>query len=172
MNYDSYGDGSQYAAITFLIIGLVYGFAFLVIIAVYVVTAIAFMSFFRKVGVKPWIAWVPVYNNWVRLEVGGQRGWFSLFSIVPYGGIATAVFLGIAAYRNGIAFRKDSGYVALAVLLPFVWAFILGGNNSVYEPALLTAAGYPPPLAGYGSVVPNFANVDYQPPAAPQPPAA
>jgi hypothetical protein len=34
----------------------------------------------------------------------------------------------------------------------------------VYEPELITAAGYPPPRAGYGSLVPNFANVDYQAP--------
>ncbi len=172
MTYDSYGNGGQYAALIFLFVAAFYVAIFLVVAAAYVVTAIAFMSFFRKVGVKPWIAWVPFYNNWVRLEIGGQRGWFSLFSLIPYGGIATAVFLGIAAYRNGIAFRKDGGYVALAVLLPFVWAFILGGKDAVYEPALLTAAGYPPPLAGYGSVVPNYATAAYQAPTAPQSPAA
>jgi hypothetical protein len=173
MDY-GYGDGSQYAALTFLIIGIVYGVIFLVVIAVYVVTAFAFMSLYRKVGIKPWIAWVPFYNYWVWLELGGQPGWLALLSIIPYGGIVTVVFIGIGAHRTGKAFGKDGGYVALAVLLPFVWAFILGSRNEVYDPSRITAAGFPPPLAGYGSSKPNFANVDYVPPTAPPaaPPAA
>jgi hypothetical protein len=166
MDY-GYDDGSQYAGLTFLIFGLVWGFAFLFAAAIYVVTAFAFMSLYRKVGIKPWIAWVPFYNYWVWLELGGQPGWISLLTIVPYGSIVTLVFLGIGSHRTGIAFRKEGGYVALAVLFPFIWAFILGSKDQVYDPALITAAGYPPPRAGYGSVVPNYANIDYVPPAAP-----
>lgn len=165
MNYDNYSGDSQSAGLVFLVFGLVYGFIFLVLIASYLVNAFAFMSFFRKVGVKPWIAWVPIYNNWVRLEVGGQKGWFSLFALVSPGVLVTLIFTGIAAYRSGIAFRKDSAYVALAILLPFVWAFLLGGKSAVYEPALMTATGYPP-LAGYGSLTANFANAPQAAPAA------
>jgi hypothetical protein len=171
-----YGDGSGAAAGVFLAIFIIYGLVIigtlLFALAWYVVTAFAFMSFFRKVGVKPWIAWVPFYSQWVWLEVGGQRGWLALLSIIPYGNIVTLVFLGIGSHRTGIAFRKESGYVVLAVLLPFVWAFILGGKDSIYEPALITAAGHPPPLAGFGSVVPNYANADYQAPPPYTPPAA
>jgi hypothetical protein len=166
MDYGYYDNGSAGAAVIFLVIALVYGFAFLIGIAIYVVTAFAFMSFFRKVGVKPWIAWVPFYNTWVWLEIGGQPGWISLLSLVPYGSIATLVFVGIGAHRIGIAFRKQGGHVALAVLLPFVWAFLLGAKDEVYQPELITAAGYPPPLVGYGSVTPRYPNADYQPPSA------
>lgn len=169
MDYGSgYSDGGAIAAFILAIYAIIFGVVIFFWIAWYVVTAFAFMSFFRKVGVKPWIAWVPFYNTWVRLELGGQPGWISLLSIVPYGGgTVTLVFVGISSYRTDIGFRKDGGYVALAILLPFVWAFILGGKDSVYDPALITAAGHPPPRAGYGSVVPNYANIDYQaPPAA------
>lgn len=121
--------------------------------AVYVVTAFAFMSFFRKVGVEPWIAWVPYYSTWKWLEVGGQAGWLSLLGLVPYGSIATLVFLGIGINRIGVAFRKPgAGYVVLGILVPFAWAFILGGKNEVYQPELVTQAGYPAPRAGYGGV--------------------
>ncbi len=166
-NGNGYNDGAAVAGIVILIWALVVGFVLLFWIALYVVNAFAFMSLYRKVGIKPWIAWVPYYNTWVRLELGGQQGWFALLSLIPYGSIATLVVAGIAGHRTGIAFRKDNGYVALAVLLPFVWAFILGSKESVYDPALITAAGYPPPLAGYGSARPNYANVDYVSPAAP-----
>ncbi|MES2171212.1 MAG: DUF5684 domain-containing protein [Actinomycetota bacterium] len=168
MDYgNGYTDGAGFAALFVLIYGIIIGISVLFVIAVYVVTAFAFMSLYRKVGIKPWIAWVPFYNYWVWLELGGQPGWIALLSIVPYGNIVTLVFLGIGSHRTGVAFRKGGGYVALAVLLPFVWAFLLGSRNEVYDPSLITAAGYPPPRAGYGSVVPNYANVDYLPPTAP-----
>jgi hypothetical protein len=173
VDYVYSGDGGAVAVLTFFIIyGVIILASLLIGVAYYVVTAFAFMSLYRKVGIKPWIAWVPYYNYWVWLELGGQRGWLALLSVVPYGGIVTLVFLGIGSYRTGIAFRRDGSYVVLALLLPFVWAFILGGRNSVYEPELITARGYPPPLAGRGSVVANYATAAHRPPRFAAPPAA
>ncbi|WP_100364879.1 DUF5684 domain-containing protein [Diaminobutyricimonas aerilata] len=68
--------------------------SFLLIAAlVYAVQAIALMFFFTKVGVEQWKAWVPFYNVWVWLEVGGQPGWLALLGLIPGGSIVTFVFL-------------------------------------------------------------------------------
>jgi vacuolar-type H+-ATPase subunit I/STV1 len=164
------GDPGLLIAAYFSIFFGVIVFSLLVGLAAYVVTALSLMSFFRKVGVRPWIAWVPVYNNWVWLEVGGQRGWLSLLSIIPYGGTISAIFLYIGMYRSGLAFGKTGGFLVLGIFLPFVWAFILGSRAEVYRPELITAAGYGLPLAGYGSVGYNYANAwsapGWVPPAA------
>jgi uncharacterized protein DUF5684 len=120
-------------------------------LALYVVNAFALMSLFRKVGVAPWIGWVPYYNTWTVLELGGQPGPLALLSLAPYGNYAVLVFLAIAHHRTGIAFRKDTGWVVLAIFLPFVWAFLLGRDEEVYRPELITAAGYPPPRVGFGA---------------------
>lgn len=135
------------------VIVMVATFLITAVIAVvaYVVMALALMSLFRKVGVEPWIAWVPIYSYWKWLEVGGQNGLFSLFTLIPYGGIVTAVFLYIGMHRTGIAFGKDVGFLVLGIFLPFVWAFILGSGSETYRPERITQAGYPPPLAGFGS---------------------
>lgn len=125
---------------------------FLMLAVAYVVNALAFSSFFKKVGVEPWIAWVPVYNNWKILEVTGQQGWTALLVFVPYGSIVTAVFLAIGMYRTGIAFGKDGSFVVLGIFLPFVWAFLLGSADQVYRPEVFSARGWPPPLAGHGAV--------------------
>src|SRR5882757_1828809 len=101
-----YGDGSGFLAALLVVYAAVFGFALLVAVVVYVLTGFAFMKLFRKVGVEPWAAWVPFFNVWRILELGGQAGWFVLFSIIPYGSIVSAVFEGIGAYRIGIAFRK------------------------------------------------------------------
>jgi len=120
-------------------------------LALYIVNAFALMSLFRKVGVAPWIGWVPYYNTWTVLELGGQPGPLALLSLAPYGSYAVLVFLAIAHHRTGIGFRKDTGWVVLAIFLPFVWAFLLGRDDEVYRPELITAAGYPPPKVGFGA---------------------
>ena len=126
-------------------------FILVVFAAFYVIMALALSRLFKKVGIEPWIAWVPIYSTWKWLELGGFAGWISLISLIPYGGIVSAVFLYIGMYRTGIAFRKEGTWVVLGIFLPFVWAFLLGRDEEVYQPELITQAGYPPPLVGYGS---------------------
>lgn len=127
------------------------GIFLLFALVIYVVNAFALMSLFRKVGVAPWIGWVPYYNTWTLLELGGQPGPLALLSLVPYGSYAVIVFLAIANHRTGLAFRKDSSWVVLAIFLPYVWAFLLGRAEERYQPELITAAGYPPPRVGFGA---------------------
>lgn len=151
---NGYGDYDNYGWIVgavFAVYAVVLGFAVLFAIAYYVVMSIALSRFFTKVGVDGWIAWVPFYSTWRWLEVGGQPGWLALLRLVG-GGIVTTIFLYIGMWRSGIAFRKDGGFLVLGIFLPFVWAFLLARPQEQYQPELITAAGYPPPLAGYGSL--------------------
>lgn len=121
------------------------------ILVSYLLMALSLASLFAKVGIEPWIAWVPIYNYWKWLELGGQKGWYSLLMLIPYGSIVTGVFLIIGMYRTGIAFQRTGGFLVLGIFLPFVWAFILGSRNEVYRPELISYAGYGPPLVGYGA---------------------
>lgn len=179
MDYDyDYGYGAAAAGAVFalyaalLLLTLVFAAAF------YVVMALALSSFFKKVGVESWIAWVPIYNTWKWLEVGGQQGWLALISLIPYGSIVTSVFLYIGMYRTGRAFGKDGAFLVLGIFLPFVWAFILGSKSSgEYRPEVFAASGWPPPFAGYGSVPtaarpPGGYQQPYQPYEPPTPPPA
>ncbi|WP_291043701.1 DUF5684 domain-containing protein [Herbiconiux sp.] len=129
----------------------------LIVAALWVLMGFALMALFRKVGIKPWVAWVPVYRTWVWLELGGQPGWLSLLSIAGLGTV-TSVFLYIGMWRTGLAFRKDAGFLVIGIFFPYVWAFMLGGRTAVYEPQLLAWHRQPPPRAGYGSYLPNPAN--------------
>lgn len=166
MNHDAATTADVFAvfAIFFAIYAAFILFVLLLSLASYVVLGFTLGSFFRKVGVESWIAWVPFYNRWKWLEVGGQPGWIALLTLVPGGSYVTLVFSAIGGYRTGIAFRKDGSWVVLALFLPWVWTYLLGRESEVYDPALIVAAGYPPPLAGYGSVPPGF-----RPPPPPAP---
>src|SRR3954468_4822303 len=138
----------------FAVFAIWFGIVLLLSLALYVVNAFALMSLFRKVGVAPWIGWVPFYNTWTELELGGQPGPIALLSLAPYGIYVVLVFRAIANYRTDIAFRKETSWVVLAIFLPFVWAFLLGRAEERYEPELIAAAGYPPPKVGFGSTGP------------------
>jgi hypothetical protein len=146
--------GNDTAAGVLVIIIAYAVFTAVILLIVYLLTAITLMLFFRKVGVTPGLAWVPVYNYWKWLEVGGQNGAWALLSLIPYGGLVTTVFLAIGMHRTGIAFRKDSAWVVLGVFLPWLWCILLSRPEQTYSPELITAAGYPPPRAGYGAVAP------------------
>jgi len=128
-----------------------FAFIFIVFAALYVVTALALSRLFAKVGVEPWIAWVPIYSTWKWLELGGFPGWVAILSVIPYANLVTSVFLWIGMYRTGLAFRKGGEWVVLGIFLPVVWAFLLARPTETYEPQLITQAGYPPPLVGHGS---------------------
>jgi hypothetical protein len=153
MDYDyGYSYAGAMGAIVAIYLGILL-VTLLFLAAYYVLMAIALSTFFKKVGVEGWIAWVPIYNHWKWLEVGGQPGWLSLLSLVPGGSYVTLVFLYIGMYRTGKAFGKDGSFVVLGIFLPFVWAFMLGGRSSgEYHPEWFASYGWPPPYAGYGSV--------------------
>jgi hypothetical protein len=159
-------DGSNALSIILLVYGILAAYLVFALLVNYVLYGIALMLFFRKVGVEPWIAWVPYYRYWKWLEVGGQNGAFVLFSLIPYGSVATFVFVYIGMWRTGKAFGKDVGMLILGIFLPFVWLFVLSGRNEVYHPEWLASYGYSPPRAGFGSVPPQATYTSPPPPAA------
>jgi len=120
----------------------------------YLLTAITLTMFFRKVGVTPGLAWVPIYNYWKWLEVGSQPGPIALLVLVPGVAIVTRIFLILGMHRSDIAFGKGTEWIVLGIFLPWLWCILLSQPAEQYHPERLTAAGYPPPRAGIGSVAP------------------
>ena len=94
--------GNDTAAGVWVVI-LAYGVFFgVVLLFSYLLTAITLMFFFRKVGVAPGIAWVPIFNTWTWLRVGGQPGPIALLALTP-AAIVVRIFLALAMYRIDLA---------------------------------------------------------------------
>jgi hypothetical protein len=149
-------DVSSNALAAFFAIFAVAYFAFIVFLIVFaivywVLTAWSFMLLFRKVGIEPWIAWVPVYNIWKVLELGGFPGWMSLLAFIPFGSTVRDVFLYIGTYRIGTAFGKDGTWVLLAIFVLPLWGFLLGRASEQYRPETFIERGWNGPYAGRGS---------------------
>lgn len=99
----------------------------------YVVVSIFLMRIFKKAGVPQWAAWVPIYNSWKLLEIGGQQGFWAILAIIPIVNIASAIFMYIAMYNIGLKLGKEGIFVLLAIFLPIVWLIWLAVDKSTWD---------------------------------------
>ena len=99
----------------------------------YVVRSWALGRIFKKAGVASWRAWVPVYNQWVLLQLGGQAGWWSVVMFVPFVNIVALVYRYVAQYYVGAKLQKQGPFLLLAIFLPIVWYIWLGVDSSKWD---------------------------------------
>lgn len=108
-------------------------FALVLSVAFYIASAILLSRIFKKAGVDPWKAWVPVYNSWILLELGDQKGFWAVLALIPIVNIVAAVFMYIAMYNIGLKFGKEGAFVLLAIFLPLVWFIWLAVDSSTWK---------------------------------------
>lgn len=114
---------------------VVFGWSFAGALIAYVYYGFALMGIFAKAGLKKWPAWVPVFNMWRVLQLGGQKGWWVLVSLVPFvGALIYLVFLIIAGVKIQTAFGKPGVFYLLALLITPVWYGILAWDKSEWRP--------------------------------------
>lgn len=112
---------------------LVMGISFLFMAVVYAIAAWLLSRIFKKAGVAQWKAWVPFYNNWTMLELGGQQGFWAVLAVVPILAIVSGVFMYIAMYNIGLRLGKSGAFVLWAIFLPIVWMIWLAFDNSTWQ---------------------------------------
>jgi hypothetical protein len=117
-------------------------FLFVVTTITYIIAAIFLGLIFKKAGVASWIAWVPVYNSWKLLEIGGQKGFWSLFSLAGLS-IITAIFIYISMYNIGLKFGKSGTFILLGIFFAPIWLIWIAldaskWNNMLGEPSVAT----------------------------------
>jgi len=144
----------------FILIGTIIG---------YILNAFLLSRIFKKAGVEPWKAWVPIYNSWVMLELGEQKGWWAVLLLVPFVNFVALVFLIIAEYNIGLKLGKEGVFVLLAIFLPIVWLAWLAFDKSTWKGAtapVLATTGAAPVQPTEATTIPP----DTQPPVPPQTP--
>ena len=154
--YDRLGAGDEQTMLAaFGIYAALFGVLLVVAAISFLLTAVPLAALFSKAGVERWKAWVPIYNTYVWLQLGGQSGHWLWLSFIPYGSIVTSIFLYIGMFRTGKAFGKEGGFLVLGIFLPWIWLFILGFGRDLYRPELIAAAGLRTPLIGHGAATPT-----------------
>lgn len=110
-------------------------FGLLAAAVIYVITALCLSRIFKKTGVETWKAWVPIYNTWVMLELGGQQGFWAVLTLLPIVNIIAAVFIWIAMYQIGLNFGKPSAFILLGIFFPLIWLIWLAVDKSTWKGA-------------------------------------
>lgn len=100
---------------------------------VYVVSCIFRQRVFAKASVKSWKAWIPFYNEYVMLQLGGQNGWWVFFSFVPFCSVVASAFIIVAEYFVQRKLGKPDWYLVVAVLVQPVWLGILAYDSSTWD---------------------------------------
>lgn len=135
--YDNYYNDSYYnsydstAAAGFSIMAFLFIFFFAIV--AYVVFALLLGRIFKKAGLPQWKAWVPVYNNWLFLELGNQQGFWAVLAFIPIVNIVSAVFMYIAMYNIGLKLGKEGAFVLWGIFLPIVWYIWLAVDDSKWK---------------------------------------
>lgn len=125
-----------------VILGML-GFSFIIISYVAVVFLLG--RIFKKAGQPQWSAWIPIYNNWKLLELGGQPGFWAPLALVPYLGFATLIFTYIAMYNIGLKLGKAKWFVGVAIFLPLLWLMWLAFDDSTWPKSSPKARKKNPP---------------------------
>jgi len=122
-------------------------FSLLFVLAFYVLYSIMLGKIFKKAGIESWKAWVPVYNSWIMLELGGQKGYWAVVALIPFVGIIGAIFMYIAMYYISLGFGKESVFVLLAIFFPVIWVIWLAVDASTWKPVMAVEPSAAPTAA-------------------------
>ncbi len=106
------------------------GVGLLVLLVCWVWYSAALAAVFRRLGAPTWKAWTPVVQEVELYERGGVPGWSALYLFVPVVQLWGVVLRGVAAHRIGRSLGRGAGATVLAVLLPPVWASVVGWSGA------------------------------------------
>lgn len=170
----------------FLVIALIWG---LIGLAFFIWYLAAMARLFPLIGLPAGHGWIPLWNDWRLIARAGLPGWVAILYLVPGANIVAVVFRTIAQHRIGREVGVGAGYTVLGLVLPPLWATLIGsiiGPQGLRPPSAPFASGFgaapftggfgagpavPGAAAGSpGSAVPGFPGAlpgTAQPPAAP-----
>ena len=92
----------------------------------YVWYALALSKLFTKLGAESWRGWVPILNEMEILTRGGVPGWSVVYYFIPVVNLYGLYLKITAVHRINVQLGRGAGMTVLAVVLPPVWASILG----------------------------------------------
>ncbi|MFZ2545175.1 MAG: DUF5684 domain-containing protein [Candidatus Saccharimonadales bacterium] len=129
-NYDAPTTDTVTSGAGLLFIGIIFLFLIIVAIIFYAVSAFLLGRIFKKAGEPQWSAWVPIYNTWKLLEIGGQQGFWAILALLPFVNIISAVYMYIAMFKIGKNLGKEDWFILLAIFVPIIWMIWLAFDDS------------------------------------------
>ena len=107
-------------------------FAWILIIALAVLTLVAKWKVFKKANVDGWEALIPIHSDIVEMQLGGMKTYWYFLNLIAICGIGPLVVLFWKSILLAKAFGKGAGFGVLLALFPFVCYPILAFGSAQY----------------------------------------
>ena len=122
-DYAVYGSNN----VTLVFSGVMFA-VFFVSILLAIISLVAMIKVYKKLGLPGWGAIVPIYGQWILLKAVDLPGWLS---ILP---VANGIAIIVANYRLAGKFGKSAGFGLGLVFLAPIFYMILGfGKDKVID---------------------------------------
>jgi hypothetical protein len=102
---------------------------FLVCFILLIITVAGVWKTFQKAGKPGWAAIVPIYGQYIMIQIAGRQWWWLLLMLIPYVNIVVDLIISIDIAR---AFGKSAGFGVGLFFLPFVFYPLLAGSDAVF----------------------------------------
>jgi len=103
------------------VFGLGIAASLIIMLAVYIYSAMAWMTIARKLKYKyPWLAWIPIANIAMVLQLGGFHWAWTFLIVIPIIGWLALLVLCIIATWKIFVKRNYPGWFSLAMIIPQV----------------------------------------------------
>ncbi len=99
-----------------------------VYIILFILWIVALWKIFSKAGQPGWAAIVPIYNYIVWCKIVGRPAWWVLLLLICF-----PIFYIILSIDLAKSFGKGVGFGIGLILLPFIFALILGFGSAQYQ---------------------------------------
>ena len=103
------------------IFGLGIAASLIIMLAIYIYSAMAWMTIARKLKYKyPWLAWIPIANIAMVLQLGGFHWAWTFLIVIPIIGWSVLLVLCIIATWKIFVKRNYPGWFSLSIIIPQV----------------------------------------------------
>ncbi|MGF7010642.1 hypothetical protein M2146_001166 [Lachnospiraceae bacterium PF1-22] len=113
-------------------------------LAVIIISTVAFWKLYEKAGIPGWKIFIPFYNQYLLYQILWGNGWYFLLTFIPLGGL---VFQISSMFRMAKAFGKETGFGFGLLFLSIIFLPILAFGDAEYRgpetprKGLIVAAG-------------------------------
>lgn len=115
----------------------------IILVGLIVFGIIVVIKVYKKMGRMGWEAILPIYNNWVLVEVSGLNWWWFLFTLIGlyvdnYIIILLMLFGNfVINYNIAKRFKKDFGFSIVLTILPLIgYAIIAFSKNMEFDKSI------------------------------------
>lgn len=105
--------------------------AFMISIALFIITILGWWKLFEKAGIDVWKCLIPLYNMYCLYEIsfGRGKGWLFILTLIP---CVNFVMMIIQPIKLSQSFGKGGGYAVGLIFLPTIFYLLLGFGSARY----------------------------------------